>query len=224
MGSAAWAEWVVDGSTANLIDPRELPSDWLYPFFHLGCTTPWCDDGFATGAEAYQLDADLAAAAFAISRDVELADTADAQAFRASFSDSAALASPRVLRGDVVASPNFPSGNLLSDYMAWWMRQWSGGAGTYVMSSNEDIGSLTSLRRLADAGLVDWNRIMLVRAGSDFDRPAPGQTALEAIEASAKGGVPIAYEIALENAWRAGAAVTRDILGDWRRWQGGPPA
>jgi purine nucleoside permease len=27
-GSAAWAEWVVDGDLTNYIDPREIPKDW----------------------------------------------------------------------------------------------------------------------------------------------------------------------------------------------------
>jgi purine nucleoside permease len=63
LGAAAWAEWVVDGAAANLIDPRELPSDWLYPFFHLGCGTPWCDDGSTTGTEVHQLDPAMTAAA-----------------------------------------------------------------------------------------------------------------------------------------------------------------
>ena len=27
-GSAAWAEWVVDGDLGHEIDAREIPSDW----------------------------------------------------------------------------------------------------------------------------------------------------------------------------------------------------
>lgn len=224
LGTAAWAEWVVDGSAANLIDPRELPSDWLYPFFHLGCGTPWCDNGFSTGTEFYQLDPAMAERAYEISKDVPLADSADAQVYRATFSDAPALAPPSVIRGDCVCSPSLPSGHILSDYMSWWMRQRSGGKGTYVMSSAEDIGTLTALRRLADAGRVDWGRIMVLRTGSDFDRGAPGQSALDAIQVSGKGGLPIAYEIALENAHRVGSAETSQILSGWDRWQDGPPA
>jgi purine nucleoside permease len=218
------AEWVVDGSAANLIDPRELPSDWLYPFFHLGCGVPWCGNGFTTGTEVYHLDQAMTARAFELTEGVALADSADAKAYRATFSDAPAIATPRVIRGDCVASPSLPSGHILSDYMAWWMRQWSGGKGTYVMSSAEDIGTLTALRRLADAGRVDWRRVMLLRTGSDFDRGAPGQSALDAIQVSGKGGLPIAYDIALENAHRVGSAVTNHIFGDWERWRGGPPA
>lgn len=41
LGSAAWAEWVVDGDLAREIDAREIPSDWKTGYIPLrGCGAP----------------------------------------------------------------------------------------------------------------------------------------------------------------------------------------
>ena len=40
-GSAAWAEWVVDGDLAHEIDPREMPKDWTSGFIPLEGDRPY---------------------------------------------------------------------------------------------------------------------------------------------------------------------------------------
>src|SRR6201995_101009 len=41
LGSAAWAEWVVDGDLAYEIDAREIPADWPTGFVPLSKTAPY---------------------------------------------------------------------------------------------------------------------------------------------------------------------------------------
>src|SRR6266704_994753 len=41
LGSAAWAEWVVDGDLAHEIDAREIPKDWKTGFVPLRKTSPY---------------------------------------------------------------------------------------------------------------------------------------------------------------------------------------
>jgi purine nucleoside permease len=223
LGSAAWAEWVVNAGAANEIDPRELPSEWLYPYFHLGCATPWCTTGYETGTEVFHLNPALREAAYRLSAGVELADSDAARAFRARFAGPIARAAPRVIRADSLSSETFFGGHILSDWLAWWTAQWTDGHGTYGMANNEDHGTMTALRRLADAGRVDWNRIMVLRTTSDFDQPAPGRTALDAITDSSAQGVPIALGESLENAYRAGSVVAREIITNWPAWEAGVP-
>lgn len=67
---------------------------------------------------------------------------------------------------------------------------------------------------------MDLGRVLvLLRGASNFDRPYPGQTALESMAATT-GGLPLA----LENVYRAGSVVVRHILQEWQRWEGGVPA
>jgi purine nucleoside permease len=221
LGTAAWAEWVVNAAAANEIDPRELPSDWLYPYFHLGCTTPWCTDGFETGTEVFHLNPALAEAAYQLSKDVELADSEAARAYRAHFAGPVASGAPHVIKADSISSETFFGGRILSDWLSWWTRQWTDGRGIYGMSDNEDHGTMTSLRRLAAAKLINWDRVMVLRTASDFDQPYPGRSALQAIGDSSSEGLPIAMDIALQNAYRAGSAVTREIIRNWQVWEAG---
>src|SRR5271156_4184649 len=41
LGSAAWAEWVVDGDLAHEIDAREIPPGWKTGYVPLGKTVPY---------------------------------------------------------------------------------------------------------------------------------------------------------------------------------------
>ena len=45
-------------------------------------------------------------------------------------------------------------------------------------------------------------RILLLRAGSNYDRPAPGVSALDSLKNAISDGVPVSMDIALENIFR----------------------
>src|SRR5947207_2280054 len=74
-GSAAWAEWVVDGDLAHEIDAREIPPDWSTGYTPLDRVTPFPqpvpDDGSGT---VYQLDPGLVDWAWRLTKDVTLPD------------------------------------------------------------------------------------------------------------------------------------------------------
>lgn len=220
LGSAAWADWVIDGDLAHEIDSREMPADWDYPVLHLGCAEPWCEDGWEAGTEVYHLNTALVDWAFDLSKDVALADGEGAQAYRANYpADWPASQPPSVIRCDTIAASTYWHGELLGDWAEWWARQWSGGEANYCMTEMEDTGTLTALSRLADAGLVDMQRVLVLRTASNFDRPYEGQTAAESLAADSGGFVP-----STTNAYLAGSAVTDYILANWEIWAAGVPA
>src|SRR6202171_5959158 len=78
VGSAAWAEWVVDGDLAREIDARELPAGWKTGYVPWGKKVPYelprvnLDVG-----ESYHLDAKLVDWAFQLTRNVSLSDSAE---------------------------------------------------------------------------------------------------------------------------------------------------
>jgi len=68
--------------------------------------------------------------------------------------------------------------------------------------------------------LVDLRRVAVLRAGSDFDRPYPGQTAADnLLNYQAQGG----FLIALQNLFIAGNPLVQTIAGNWSTWQRGVP-
>jgi purine nucleoside permease len=219
LGAAAWAEWVVDGDLAHEIDAREMPQGWDYPYFHLGCTEPWCEDGAVAGTEVFGLDPDLISAAYELSKDVELVDSEDAATYRANYpEDTPARREPFVTQCDSLSSSTYWHGKLMSDWAEWWTQMWTNGLGDYCMTNMEDSATLTALDRLADSGFVDWDRLMVLRTASNFDQPYPGQTAQESLAANSG-----AFRPAVQNAYRVGSTVTDHILKNWKQWRAGLP-
>ncbi|MEW6368348.1 MAG: purine nucleoside permease [Acidobacteriota bacterium] len=218
LGSAAWAEWIVDADLNQEIDIRELPSNWKHPRSRMWCDEPWCEN-WRAGHEVYHLNAQLTEWAFRLSRDVELFDSEAIREYRGRYPEGTpARRPPFVLKADVLATATYRHGKLASDWADWWVKQWTAGAGTYGMTCSEDCGTMTALTRLSKAGLVGLDRVMILRAASNFDQQYPGQSALESIHAD-NGG----YRAALENAYRAGSAVTRFMIKNWAKWNAGVP-
>lgn len=215
LGTAAWAEWVVDGDLACEIDAREIPANWSYPYFRLGCAEPWCVDAWTAGTEVYHLNPALTEWAYRLSKDVELADSKEAQEYRLHYPEgTAARRAPFVTKGDILTSDTYWHGNMLSECGEWWTEQFTGGHGNYCMAAMEDTGTLTALSRLAAAGRIDLNRVMVLRTASDFDQPYPGQRALQLLQVDSGG-----YTLAIQNAHRVGSVVTHHIITHWDEWE-----
>jgi purine nucleoside permease len=224
IGSAVWATWIVDAGLAAEIDPRELPDDVEFPFFRLGCTIPpFCSMAFDVGTELYRLDSDLVEWAVKLSNEISLSDSEMVQEIRDKYPQNAARQKPSIQRGDDIASDTFLHGKLLSNFMSWWMENFTDGEGIYYVSDFEDTAIATALKRLEEAGRVDFNRLMILRSPSNFDQQHPGQTALESLSAASSGGMPDGAILAFENVYLAGSAVANQIIENWEVWREGPP-
>jgi purine nucleoside permease len=88
------------------------------------------------------------------------------------------------------------------------------------MSADEEGGIFTALQRLAEAKRVDMRRVMVLRVATDIDRQYPGQTAGESLAESLDSTFSF---VGLENIYRVGSPVVKEIVGNWERWQDGQP-
>ena len=86
----------------------------------------------------------------------------------------------------------------------------------------EDTGTLQALTWLARAGKVDRDRVMVLRAASNFDSQRPGVTAPESL-AEQKIGSYSAYIPSLEAAYRAGSKAVRELVANWQSYRNKPP-
>ena len=217
LGSAAWAEWVVDGDLAYEIDGREIPADWPTGFVPLGKSKPY-QPPRADWGEMYHLNPALIEWAFHLTEHVALGDTREMQKDRAAYASSNARRPPFVLKGDTISSSTFFTGVKMSEWANQWVKYHTGGKGNYVTTGMEDTGTLSSLQMLAKAGRVDWNRIMVLRTASDFDQPPPGVTAAANLARNA-GRQYVGYLPALESAWRVGNTVVQEITTHWDKYK-----
>jgi purine nucleoside permease len=222
LGSAAWAEWVVDGDLSHEIDAREIPSDWKTGYVPLRQSTPYQQPRQDWG-EAYHLNTALVDWAFNLTKNVELPDSEAMQTERAHFEQPNARRPPFVLKGDTLSASTFWHGKLLDQWANDWVRYHTGGQGNFVTAGMEDSGTLQSLTFLAKAGRVDLNRVLVLRTASNFDQPQPGLTAAEGLARNTSGRYT-AYLPALEAAWRVGHVVVANLLGNWAKYRDRIPA
>lgn len=222
LGAAAWSDAVVTGDLCHHIDAREIPADWAFSNFRLGCGEPWCEDGWTVGTEVYYLNPLLTEWAYRLSRGVPLADSEAVRAYRRNYPpDLPAARAPFVTRCGNISGSSFFHGAIASNWASWWVQQWTQGTSRYCMTEMEDSGTLTALKRLAEAGKVSFERVMVLRVASNFDQPHLGQSAQESIRNNKLGfGIPVA----VENSYRVGNAVARHIIHHWSTWDRGIPA
>lgn len=222
VGSAAWAQFVIDGDIAYEIDPREAPADWPYGIVALGNKSPLEKPAIPEWAPrpmSWTLNPALVAWAFALTKDTVLRDTPEAQAHRALYRTfPAALQPPRVLLGDSFGSCRYWHGARMQKWANDWTHLYTDGAGICAMSDMEDHGLAAALSRLAPMGRVDFQRVLFLRTGSNFSEPPAGQSAAESMVAEYAGELP-----ALEAAYRVGSPVVHELVQHWSRYETTPP-
>jgi purine nucleoside permease len=214
LGSAVWAEHVVDGDLAYEIDARQIPADWPTGYVPLGKANPYEEPvNDFVGGQMYTLNAELVNWAFQLTKNVALADAL--QSLRAPFAGFPNAAKPPfVTRGDTLSSSTFWHGAKMNEWANAWTRYYTGGKGNYMVSDMEDSGALQALTFLSQAGRADLQRVLVLRTVSNYDREAPGTSAAESLKRMAKGNYS-AYLPALEAAETVGDKVVRDIVEHW---------
>jgi purine nucleoside permease len=218
LGSAHWARYAIDGGLQWEIDGRSLPEGWPTGYFGIFAKKPGEKPKPDYGTEVIQLNAALAEKAYALSKDVELLDSDAAKAYRAHYPAPPANAPPAVSLCDTVSDDTWWHGKAISEAMAAWTKTLTDGAATYCTTQQEDNATLTALQRSAEMGRLDFNRVALLRAASNFDQEYPGETPTDSLAANSGGFVP-----SLVNAYRVGSKLTEAILSNWDQWKDGPP-
>ena len=218
IGSAVWTDAVVDGDLSHEIDAREMPPGWSTGFVPLDRTQPYEQPVPSSDEMVYRLNPALLQWAYALTRKTKLVDNARARARRMLYTGyPRAQAPPSVLVGADVSSSRFWAGALSDRWANDWTRYYTHGRSTYVTTAMEDAGTLHSLTALARAGRVDINRVLLLRAASDYDMQRPGETAEHSLN-SEKYGAYSAYLPALEAAYRVGSRVVHALVAGWPRY------
>jgi purine nucleoside permease len=215
VGSAVWADHVVDGDLAFEIDARQIPQNWPTGYLPLRKGSPYEQPASDVYGEAYTLNSGLVAWAFHLTQDVALADSDALRKSRARFGGFPnALKAPFVARGDTLSASTFWHGSKMDEWANAWTRYYTGGKGNYMVAAMEDSGTLQALTFLSQAGRADLRRVLVLRTVSNYDREAPGVPVAESLQEMVSGNYS-AYVPALEAAQVVGDKVVRDVVEHW---------
>ena len=217
-GSTAWARWVVDGDLAQELDSRDIPPDWSTGIVPYGRTKPFeqpapagdTDDGHLV----YALNRGLVDWAYARTKDIRLPDDPSLARLRAPYGGLGALP-PFVLEGEGLMSTRFWYGDHLTAWAEQWVPYWTGGKGVFVMSAEEDTGIMQALTFLAKDRHVALDRVLILRAGSDYAVAPPGMSGAAFLAKEATSDLPANQE-ALDDLYAVASPVARALADDWK--------
>lgn len=215
ISSVTFARYAVQVALQYEFSQLEIPRNFSTGYIPLGAHYPNEYPQSIYGTEVFEFNRNLQNMAAKMASKAKLADSAAAKAYRANYGVSTAYAAgaapPTVVKCDVATSDVYYSGVLLSEAFGNFTSLLTNGTGVYCTTAQEDNGSAEALLRAANASLVDFSRIIVMRTASDFDREYPGEAATTNLWWADQG----AFEPALENIYNAGIEVVNGILNDW---------
>jgi purine nucleoside permease len=218
LGSAVWTNWVVDGDLGYEIDAREMPPDWSTGLLPLRKAKPFEAPAAPLPGQVYQTNRTLMLWAYGLTKNMPLADSDRLKEIRAHFDGAMAHEPPRVLLGDEVSGSTYWHGKLMDAWASKWMDYFTNGQGQFATTAMEDTGTLQSLEYLSKAGLIDWNRVLVLRTVSNYDQQPKGMDAATSLS-NQRIGTYGAYLPSLEAAYTVGHVVVGELIGNWKLYE-----
>lgn len=170
LGSVAIAKYAVQVALQYEIDARSLPTNWSSGYLAFGTQSPFEYPSIIYGTEVFELNEALRDAVFQLAGGANLSDSHETSAYRFKYSKMGrdfvpGTQPPAVIKCDAATSDIYYSGTLLSNAFEKTAAVWTNGSAEYCMSAQEDNATLEVLVRAAVAGLVDFGRVVVMRAG-----------------------------------------------------------
>jgi purine nucleoside permease len=230
VGSAAWARWVINGDPMREFDDREIPADWPYGLFAIGASKPneLPNDPNSFGAitdpahlsMALPLNQGLAYWAYGMTKIVKIPDSAIMKKERKAWAGFPnAQKPPVVLMGETLGALRYWHGEKRTQWARDWVKLWTGGKGVFAMSNMESQTIAGGLYSLSKAGLVDMDRVMVLRTASNFTMPPPDVSATKSVGEEEAGQLG-----AYEANYVVGIPVVRELMKNWTKYRDAIPS
>ena len=223
LGSAVWANWVVDTDLSYEIDSREIPPDFSTGRLPLRKSKPFEAPATPLEGQAFQTNRALMDWAYVLTKSTPLKDSDHLKEIRNNFVGAVAHNQPQVLTGDEVSGSTYWHGKMMNDFADKWMDYFSRGEGKFATTAMEDTGTLLSLQYLTKAGRVDWSRVMVLRTVSNYDQQPKGIDAATSLS-NQRIGQYGAYLPSLEAAYSVGHVVVKELIGNWEQYEAKIPS
>ena len=229
IGSAVWTPNVVDGDAIREISEHETPAGWPYGLFAINTTHPdelprKSTNGGWGGAELsysmnYPLNLGLTRWAYELTKDVEIPDFDALKAWREKYTGfPEAQKPPHVIMGDSLGSARYWHGEKRTEWARNWVKLWTGGKGVFTTTAMEHQNFMATLIQMSGKGFLDRDRILMLRTGSNYCMPPPGQGVETTI-----GDESLGTNTSLEAAYRTGSVVAHELLKNWPKYEDKTP-
>lgn len=225
IGSATFARYAVDIDLIHTVLYPEKPANFSSAFWGQGTYGPGVKPKDLYGSELFELNNTLrsAVANLAVTQgNLSSLDTPALAAFRNLYNTTnytRARDPPSVYECDTATGDVYWYGEGYQEYVSNWTSLLTNGTGNYCSTQQEDNATINSLKRAAALGLVDYNRLVVMRSTSDFDKAPPGMDFISFIE-SEQGG---AFDVSLSALYAAGSPFVNALSANWTQWQSGVP-
>ncbi|KAI0006616.1 putative purine nucleoside permease [Xylariaceae sp. FL0662B] len=217
LGSVALAKFSVQVALQYEFDAREMPNNFTTGYMAYGAYAPGQYPTIIYGTEAMEVNEALRDAAYDFATRAQLADSPDTAKYRAEYKTSgqiyaAATDAPSIIKCDTATSDVYYSGRLLSEaFENTTMLLTNQSEITYCMTAQEDSAILQVLMRAAIWGAVDFSRVIIMRTGSNFDRPPLDTSAFQHLRLLDQNG----FDLAIQNLYAAGVEIVKGIVSEW---------
>lgn len=173
LGSVAFSRYEVQVALQYEIDARDVPDGWSTGYIPYGRKQPLEYPSVLYGTEVFEMNAALRDIAYDFAIKAKLEDAPGPRAYRAKYIASGTLYKqgtqpPSILKCDGATSDVYFTGNRISTAFENITKVWTNGTGEYCMSAQEDTATLEALVRGGIEGLVDFGRVIVMRAGMLF--------------------------------------------------------
>ncbi|KAJ6139452.1 hypothetical protein N7471_005938 [Penicillium samsonianum] len=164
------------------------------------------------GTEVYKLNEALVDRFYRVGRKVKYEDVSEAsQKLRTTYVYDAAKKAPFLARCDTVSAQAYWHGNVAGENVEYYANVITTGKARPCNTNQDDQGRLMALFLGAVYKKIDFGRVSMIKAFSNFDRPPPQLTAYQSRFLVGEG----ATEPGLRNSWRTIVAVVDDVLKHW---------
>ncbi|RCK65652.1 Purine nucleoside permease [Candida viswanathii] len=220
-GSVTFAKYAIQVGLLYQIDSRELAlkkyKDWSSGYFGYGTKKPDEYPDSVYGTEVFEVNEKLRDRAMKLSfqNKNRLAIGDDDNINLRRLYSHPASSNPDILACDVLTSDNYFTGDVLNNYFADYAYLISNGTANYCSSAQEENASLESFIRVAKSGLIDYERIVIMRTISNFVAK-PENLPVDPVEFFTeypKGG----FQHALDNLYLGGWPFVEDVVNNWDR-------
>lgn len=212
-GGAAISTFGIQWEWGDMFLGADLPTNFSGQYFSSYAQLSPDKYPVTVGTEVYKLNDALVDRFYKVGRKVLYEDVSSfLQDLRATYEYDAARQSPFLSRCDTVSSQIYWHGSVAGENVEYYSNIITTGHARPCNTNEDDQGRLLGLFLGAVHKKIDFGRVAMIKAFSNFDRPPPQLTAYQSRfyvgEAATGPG--------LRNSWNTIIAVVDDVLKHWK--------